>query len=112
MYAKMIDSAEADEDPISQLLGRIADITYCYKVNRVSGTKKDRNGNPAEFYRCTIPGEMYRNLKFDKEMGDKIDQLKQAAKVEYLMKYYQPGDIVEAFGISPAEPTSRMDKAL
>ena len=49
VYAKMIDSAEADEDPISQLLGRIADITYCYKVNRVSGTKKDRNGNPAEF---------------------------------------------------------------
>ena len=112
VYAKMIDSAEADEDPISQLLGRIADITYCYKVNRTSGTKKDRNGNPAEFYRCTIPGEMYRNLKFDKEMGDKIDQLKQAAKVEYLMKYYQPGDIVEAFGISPAEPTSKMDKAL
>ena len=50
---------------------------------------------------------MYRNLKFDKEMGDKDEPLKQAAKVEYLMKYYQPGDIVEAFGINPAEPTTQ-----
>lgn len=102
VYAKMIDSAEADEDPISQLLGRITDITYCYKVNRASGTKKDRNGNPAEFYRCTIPGEMYRNSKYDRIMGDKIDQLKEAAKMEYMTKYYQPGDSVEAFNINPA----------
>lgn len=100
VYAKMIDAAEADEDPVSQLLSRITDVSYCYKVNRATGSKIDRNGNPADFYRCMIPGDMYRAL--DKSKGDKVEQIKKIAKLEYQMKYYQPGDSVEVFGIKEA----------
>lgn len=102
VFHKMISEADKKKDPIGQLLGRIVEMSYCYRVVRPTGSiVSSRDGKPGEFYRFTIPGEMYRNLKEDIEHGDKVDQIKQAAKVEYLMKHFQPGDCVEAFGIKP-----------
>lgn len=89
VYAKMIDKEEADSDPIGQLLGRIKQFSYCYKVNRDNGSKTDRDGNPCEFYRCTISGKRYR------EMNGDITHIKRIAQGEYQMKYKQPGDVIE-----------------
>ncbi len=99
VYAKMIDKEEADTDPIGQLLGRIKDISYCYKVNRPTGTKKDRDGEPAEFFRYTISGREYRELK--PGVYSKVEQIKGAAEFEYRTLHYQPGDTVDAFEIAP-----------
>lgn len=99
VYAKMIDKEEASTDPIGQLLGRIKDISYCYKVNRLAGTKKDRDGEPAEFFRYTINGRDYRELK--PGVYSKVEQMKCAAEFEYRTLHYQPGDTVDAFGIAP-----------
>lgn len=101
VYAKMIDKEETESDPISQLLGRIQDVSYCYRVNREDGTKKDRDGKAAEFFRFTITGETYRALKFDKEKGDKMEQIIEAARLHYEVHYAKTGDTVEAFNIKP-----------
>jgi hypothetical protein len=93
-YAKMIDSSEIDEDPISQLLSRITDITYCYKVNRETGEKLDRDNKACEFYRFTISGAEYRKLP-----KEKLHELKELAKIDYLNNYYQKGDKCEIFNI-------------
>lgn len=98
VYTKMIDKEEADKDPISQLLGRITDISYCYKVNRADGTKTDRDGEPCEFYRYTITGKLYRELKATKE-ENRVEKVKKGALIEYMVKYQRPGDRVESFGI-------------
>ena len=86
----MIDSSEQDDDPISQLMGRITDLTYCYRVNRESGTKKDRNRQPCEFYRTTIPKNVYKDLKGN------IKEIEKYVRADYMLKHYQPGDICEA----------------
>lgn len=93
VYAKMIDSSEQDDDPISQLMGRITDLTYCYRVNRESGTKKDRNGQSCEFYRTTIPKNVYKELKGN------IKEIEKYVRADYMLKHYQPGDICEALNI-------------
>lgn len=96
VYAKMIDKEEADTDPIGQLLGRIRDVSYCYRVNRPDGTKKDRDGEPAEFFRHTITGRDYRELK--PGVYSKVEQIKNAAELEYRALYCKLGDKVDAFG--------------
>lgn len=102
VYAKMIDAEDADSDPIGQLLGRLKDISYCYRVNRPTGTKKDRDGEPAEFYRYTISGKAYREMK-----GTKIEEIKKSACTEYNLLYAQPGDVVEAFDIGTTKTTTK-----
>lgn len=96
VYAKMIDKEEADTDPIGQLLGRIKDVSYCYRVNRPDGTKKDRDGEPAEFFRHTITGRDYRELK--PGVYSKVEQIKNAAESEYKALHCKLGDRVDAFG--------------
>lgn len=93
VYAKMIDTSEQDDDPISQLMGRITDFTYCYKVNRETGTKKDRNGQPCDFYRSTFPTEVYKDL------GGDMEAIERYVAIGYMMKHYQKGDICEALHI-------------
>ena len=95
-YAKMIDKEEEKSDPISQLLGRITDVNYCYRVNRATGTKLDRNGNPAEFYRYQISGEEYRKLTMRKDITA-TDEIEGKALEEYLSKYAQAGDRIQAY---------------
>lgn len=101
VYAKMISADEENTDPISQLLGRIKEFSYCYRVNRPDGTKKDRDGKAAEFFRFTISGEQYRTLKYRLEDGDKMDEIKRIARMHYEVNYAKTGDIVEAFHIKP-----------
>ncbi len=101
VYAKMIDKEEADTDPIGQLLGRIKYFSYCYRVNRPDGAKKDRDGYPADFYRFTITGENYRNMKDSFTEGTKIQQIQKAARRDYLDNYARPDDTVESFWIKP-----------
>ena len=98
VYSKMISKEDAEEDPVSQLLGRITDFTYCYRVNRPDGTVIDRDGRPAEFYRYTVSGMEYRNIK-----GDKIAEIKKLAEKDYRAKHYKFGDECEAFGIKVVE---------
>ncbi|MCD8224461.1 MAG: hypothetical protein LUC99_06395 [Clostridiales bacterium] len=105
VYAKMIEKEDEKDDPIGQLLSRIADISYCYKVNRPSGTKTDRDGNKAEFYRHTISGKSYRDMK-EKAGKSKLEQIKDYARSKYMSSYAMPGDIVEVFGILPEYPFS------
>ncbi len=112
VYAKMIDKEESNSDPISQLLGRIKDISYCYRVNRSDGTKTDRNGKPAEFYRFTMKGEDYQGIKETRESGSKVEQIRLAAKLHYEIKHAKPGDTVEAFGIRPKVKPESPAKAL
>ena len=100
-YAKMIDKEDTATDPISQLLGRIKDVTYCYRVNRATGTKTDRDGNPAEFYRFTMKGQVYREMKESDGMRSKIEQIKEVAKIQYQSTLIQEGDRVDAFNIKP-----------
>ena len=66
-------------NPIGQLLGRIIYFSYCYRVNRPDGAKKGRDGHPADFYRFTITGENYRNMKDSFTEGTKIQQIQKAA---------------------------------
>lgn len=93
VYAKMIDTSEQDDDPISQLMGRITDFTYCYRVNRETGTKTDRNGQLCEFYRSTFPTEIYRKLEGN------MEEIEKHVRLAYLMNYYRNGDTCEALGI-------------
>lgn len=97
VYAKMIDKEDEATDPISQLLSRIKDFSYCYKVNRSEGTKTDRDGNAAEFYRFTMSGVDYRTLVYDKRKEDKMNVILKLAHIHYLIHYQKPGDKVEAF---------------
>lgn len=99
VYTKMIEKDESESDPISQLLSRISDVSYCYRVNRADGTKTDRNGQPAEFLRYTTKN--YRLLKVDKEKKTRLPELKFFAKLDYEMRKGKKGDTVEAFGVSP-----------
>ena len=101
VYEKMISEDEKHSDPISQLLRRINDISYCYRVNRPDGSKKDGKGNPAEFYRFSVSGETYRHMKTSTILGSKLEQLKRKAEEHYSANYQKPGDTVDAFGIKP-----------
>ncbi len=94
-YAKMIDKEEEKTDPISQLLGRITDVNYCYRVNRATGTKLDRNGNPAEFYRYQITGEEYRELTM-RTYITATDEIERRALDDFLSRYAQAGDEIKA----------------
>ena len=97
-YAKMLENADNETDPIAQLLCRITDVSYCYRVKRKDGTKKDRDGEPCEFYRFTISGKDYRALN-----GNRVKQLKALAFADYLRHNHKEGDICETFGIEPPE---------
>lgn len=101
VFSKMISKSEELTDPIGQLLGRIKDISYCYKVNRATGTKHDREGELAEFYRFTVEGKQYRALKSGVMCGSKYEQMENAAKLHYSVKYQQLADTCEAFKIRP-----------
>ena len=91
----MIDKEEEKTDPISQLLGRITDVNYCYRVNRATGTKLDRNGNPAEFYRYQITGEEYRELTM-RTYITATDEIERRALDDFLSWYAQAGDEIKA----------------
>lgn len=105
VFHKMIGEADKKKDPIGQLLGRIVEMSYCYRVVRPTGSIiSSRDKKPSDFYKFTIPGELYRKLKVDEKMGDKSEQMKRAAKIEYMLKYQQSDDSVEEFGIEPEEP--------
>ncbi len=63
----MIDKEEEKTDPISQLLGRITDVNYCYRVNRATGTKLDmkrKSGRVLSLpdYRRGISRTHYENI--------------------------------------------------
>ncbi len=105
VYAKMIDKEDAETDPISQLLSRIKTFNYCYRVNRISGSKLDRDGQLCDFFRYTIDGQEYREMK-----GNKMEQVKRAAEVDYRIMYQQKDDRVEAFSIYP--PKHKMGEIL
>lgn len=96
VYSKMIEQGDENIDPISQLLGRIKDISYCYRVNRPDGAKTDRDGNPAEFLRFTLSGKDYRDLKSEIN-NTKRDQLRFAAYLNYMIHYHKEDDSVEDF---------------
>ena len=97
-YAKMLESADNENDPIAQLLCRITDVSYCYRVNRKDGKKRDRDGEPCEFYRFTISGKDYRALT-----DNRAKQLKALAFADYLRRNYKEGDTCEAFDIEPSK---------
>lgn len=96
----MVSSEEADEDPMSQLYSRMTDFSYCYRINRPTGTKKDRAGQPCEFYRYTISGKVYSGIIGAKE-EPKETMIKRLARTDYERKYRQPEDTAECFGIKP-----------
>lgn len=98
VYKKMMEKADEKEDPISQLIRRISDITYCYKVLRPTGTKRDEDGRPCEFYKFTVTKSLYKALG-----GNKSEQVKELAKKDYLINHFQTGDDCSAFGINPYE---------
>ena len=109
VYAKMMEKEDSETDPISQLLGRLTDVSYCYRVNRPTGTKRDRDGNPAEFYRYTCTD--YKGLEF-KHSGDaRLKRLKGLAKRDYLDNHREEGDTVEAFNIKPNGETKDKEAA-
>lgn len=96
VYSKMIEQGDENTDPISQLLSRVKDISYCYRVNRADGTKTDRDGNPAEFLRFTQSGKDYRELKSEGS-SSKRDQLRFAAYLDYMRHCHKEEDNVEDF---------------
>lgn len=109
VYAKMMEKEDSETDPISQLLGRLTDVSYCYRVNRPTGTKRDRDGNPAEFYRYTCTD--YKGLEF-KHSGDaRLKRLKGLAKRDYLDNHREEDDTVEAFNIKPNGETKDKEAA-
>ena len=93
------EKEDTETDPISQLLGRLTDVSYCYRVNRPTGTKTDRDGNPAEFFRYTCKD--YKGLELKYSGDTRLKRLKGLAKRDYLDNYRQEGDTVEAFNIKP-----------
>lgn len=94
-YKQMIGRAETDNEPIAQLLSRLTDVSYCYRVNRPNGTKKDRENEPCDFYRFTVSGREYRELE-----GDRVKDLKVLAYAYYLKHQYQENDQCEVFGVA------------
>lgn len=109
VYAKMMEKEDTETDPISQLLGRITDISYCYRVNRPTGTKTDRDGNPAEFYRYTCTD--YKGLELKHSGDTRLKRLKGLAKRDYLDNHREEGDTVEAFNIKPNGETKDKEAA-
>ena len=109
VYAKMMEKEDTETDPISQLLSRITDISYCYRVNRPTGTKKDRDGNPAEFFRYTF--DKYRELNKEGKFKSRLAELKVLAELDYYMMYHQEDDTVEAFNIKPDGDTKDKEAA-
>lgn len=101
VYAKMIENEDSETDPISQLLGRLTDVSYCYRVNRPDGTKRDRDGNPAEFYRYACAD--YKGLELKHSGDTRLKRLKGLARRDYLDHYRKDEDAVEAFGVKPHE---------
>lgn len=109
VYSKMMEKEDSETDPISQLLGRLTDVSYCYRVNRPTGTKTDRDGNPAEFFRYTCKD--YKGLELKYSGDTRLKRLKGLAKRDYLDNYRQEGDTVEAFNIKPDEETKDKEAA-
>lgn len=109
VYAKMMEKEDSESDPISQLLGRLTDVSYCYRVNRPTGTKRDRDGNPAEFYRYTCTD--YKGLELKHSGDTRLKRLKGLAKRDYLDNHREEGDTVEAFNIKPDKETKDKEAA-
>ena len=109
VYAKMMEKEDSETDPISQLLGRLTDVSYCYRVNRPTGTKRDRDGNPAEFYRYTCTD--YKGLELKHSGDTRLKRLKGLAKRDYLDNHREEGDTVEAFNIKPNGETKDKEAA-
>ena len=109
VYSKMMEKEDTETDPISQLLGRITDISYCYRVNRPTGTKRDRDGNSAESFRYTF--DKYKELNKEGKFKSRIAELKVLAELDYYMMYHQEDDTVEAFNIKPDKETKDKEAA-
>lgn len=103
VYKKMMEKADSDdekEDPIDQMMRRITDVTYCYKVLRENGSKTDDKGRNCEFYRYTVSSEEYKSYG-----KDSAKQLKREAYRDYCDHYLQAHDTCEAFSVVDGEPT-------
>ncbi|MDO4266790.1 MAG: hypothetical protein Q4C63_10075 [Eubacteriales bacterium] len=88
VYKKMVEYEDTTDDPISQLLNRLTDISYCYRVKRADGSKTDRDGDPCEFLKFTLTGKEYREIE-----GNRAQKMRMLATAHYCALEAKPGDI-------------------